>query len=105
MAKPTTTTEASPAAGTVPATKANVRRRPKIDPNETKSARFRRLATSRMSVALKALTSVSNLSGNGYEYTDAQVAKIVGDLTARVEQVKKSFESHGTLRTRESYNI
>lgn len=79
--------------------------RRKIDPNEDKATKFRRLASQRMTMALKSIGSIANLSGNGYSYTKEQADKIVRDLSARVEHVKKSFDNGGTGRTSGGYAI
>lgn len=43
---------------------------------ETKAAKFSRLASARVTVAVKRISLIGNLAGSGYEYTEEQVDKI-----------------------------
>jgi hypothetical protein len=81
------------------------RRIPTIDPNESKSDKFRRLAVSRVPAALKAIGAIANLSGSGYEYTKEQVDKILNDLSERVEFVRSSFERGAPIKGGAAYRI
>lgn len=67
---------------------------PKANANagETKSAKFSRLASKRVSKALKAVSNIGNLSGAGYESTPEQRTKIVKALTEAVDSVKTRLE-------------
>jgi ACT domain-containing protein len=56
--------------------------------NESKGAKFKRLADARVSKVLKQIALIGNLSGSGYEYEAAQVEKI---QSALVEQVKATM--------------
>lgn len=66
---------------------------------ETKSQKFSRLASVRVSKALKQIRNIGNLSGNGYEYTPEQVVKIetmIRDVTkaalARFDKSQKAVQ-------------
>lgn len=63
---------------------------------ETPKLAFKRLAEARVSKAITAVESVGRLSNPvNYEYTDAQVTKIVSALNAVVASVKSSFANPG----------
>ena len=79
----------APAPGTKPPTPppASTRKpRVKADPNEGKDARFLRLATKRMTRAVKAIAMIGNLSGSGYASTELQRKQIADALHASVEK-------------------
>lgn len=59
--------------------------------NETKEAKFVRLATARMNKALKTVSLIGNLSNAQYGYTDDQVAKIEAALYSCVENTMSKF--------------
>lgn len=64
------------------------------DPNapvETKSAKFSRLASARVTTAVKKIALIANLSGSGYEYTPEQVAKIDKLLSDTVSETMGRF--------------
>lgn len=90
--------------GTIPPGKP-ARRRAVVDPNEGKGPKFRRIAAARMTLALKIIRSIANLSGAGYEHTAEQRAKILGDLRGAVSYVEKAFENGGANRAGSSYSI
>jgi hypothetical protein len=53
--------------------------------NETKAQKFSRLASKRVTKALKAIQNIGNLAGGGYERTPEQVKRIatlLNDATA-----------------------
>lgn len=63
-----------------------------IDPNESKSDRFRRLANVRVPGALKRIGHVKNLAFKStYDYTPEQAAKIVAALEDAVKLVRQAF--------------
>jgi hypothetical protein len=67
--------------------------KPKPRRVESKSDRFRRLATRRVSAALKIIGRISTLSNRGsYEYSPEQAAKIVRVLQEAVAVVKVRLE-------------
>lgn len=67
--------------------------------NETKSARFVRLAVPRVAKTLKAIDSVSKLTGGGYEYTAEQAKKITDALDNAVNAVKERFAGNKKAAT------
>lgn len=54
-------------------------------PTETKQQRFVRLATARVSKAVKSIYNIGNLGGAGYESTVEQRQKITDALNTAVE--------------------
>ena len=60
--------------------------------DETKAQKFSRLASKRVSKALKAVGNIGNLSGAGYESTPEQRKKIVDALTEAVAATAKRLE-------------
>jgi menaquinone-dependent protoporphyrinogen IX oxidase len=61
-------------------------------PAETKAEKFKRLAEARVSKALSAIAVIGGLaSKTNYDYTDEQVAKIIGALNAEIEVLGKRF--------------
>lgn len=63
----------------------------KSKPTETKRARFLRIATMRVRKALPAIARIANCAGNGYEWTEADAAKINAALIDAVANVKLAF--------------
>lgn len=59
---------------------------------ETKGAKFSRLASKRVTVALAKIKLIGNLSGSGYEYTPEQVAKIATALKDAVVSTVAKFD-------------
>lgn len=51
-----------------------------VPTDETKRAKFIRLATARVGKAVKAIAGIGNLSGSAYEYSEADIAKIKGAI-------------------------
>jgi|HubBroStandDraft_4_1064222.scaffolds.fasta_scaffold05543_14 hypothetical protein len=64
-----------------------------VDPNETKSDKFSRLASARVSKAVKAVKNIGALSGKSYEYKPAQVTAIMTYLTDAVRFVHERFSA------------
>lgn len=74
----------------VPATPAAVA--PK--PEETKDAKFKRLAVSRTAKALDAIANIGGLSNKtNYEYTTDQVAKIFAALEGEMTKLQARFKN------------
>lgn len=64
----------------------------KTKDNESKREKFVRLAESRMNNALKQLELLANLSNtSAYEYSQADVEKIIKTLKNAVANIEKSF--------------
>ena len=58
---------------------------------ETREARFARLATRRTQVALQKISLIGNLASPSYRYTGEQVQKIVAALRDAVDDVERKF--------------
>lgn len=63
-----------------------------VDPNETKRAKFVRLATARVNKAIKAIQQIGNLSGSAYEYGEEDLAKIKSGLAEASTQTLARFQ-------------
>lgn len=68
---------------------------PSAPKDETKSAKFSRLASKRVTKACKAVANIGNLSGGGYEYTEDQVKAIGQYLKDAVNAALARFENKG----------
>ena len=69
----------------------NRKPRKAVDPNESKSDKFVRLASARVTKAVKAVKNIGALSGKSYEYKPAQVDEIMGYLKGAYDHVKARF--------------
>ena len=58
---------------------------------ESKHDKFKRLATQRVTNAVKKIKLIGNLSSSGYEYTTEEVEKILATLQATMDGVKELF--------------
>jgi len=58
---------------------------------ESKHDKFKRLATPRVTNALKRIELIGNLSSSGYEYTPEEVEKIFSALQQTLESTKNRF--------------
>lgn len=66
---------------------------------ETKADAFKRIAVRRMNSALDEIAKLAPLSAtSSYEYTDDQVAKIIGALNAEVAKVQTAFANKGVAK-------
>ena len=59
-----------------------------IDKNETKEARFVRIAEPRVNRACKAISLLGNLAGSGYEYTQEQVDAMFGAVQKSLDTAR-----------------
>lgn len=66
--------------------------RAKAPEGETKRAKFLRLGGQRVTKALKAIRLIGNLSGSGYEYTEADIKKIDAALDTEMKAVLNRFQ-------------
>ena len=66
---------------------------------ETKSDKFKRLASKRVVNAISKIELITNLAGSGYEYTPEQVEKILGALQGSVDKVKAAFSKQKFEKT------
>lgn len=62
--------------------------------DETKAAKFSRLASARVSKAVKAIKQIGNLSGNGYEKTPEQITAIKSHLVQAVNSTLAKFDKN-----------
>ena len=61
---------------------------------ESRRDRFVRLANKRVNKALKAMRLIGNLSNrSSYEYTDADINKIIRTLDAELKELRLRFET------------
>lgn len=67
----------------------------KVDPNETKAQRFKRLGTIRVNNLLKAFDRAQALTGASYECSDAQAEIITTAVKGATENLVKAFENRG----------
>lgn len=66
---------------------------------ENKSQKFVRLATARVTKAVKTVYNIGNLGGSGYESTQEQRDKIIKTLTEAVESVRVRLNKEQTKPT------
>ncbi len=64
----------------------------KPPPDESKSARFKRVVTPRIGKAVKSIGLICNCSGSSYEYSESEVEQITEVLFAAVNRVIESFK-------------
>ena len=62
------------------------------NPNETRTEKFLRLAPPRVTKVIKALDTLGNCSGSGYEYTEEQIEKMFNAIDEAVKETKAKFE-------------
>jgi len=63
--------------------------------DETKADKFSRLASKRVTKAVKAISNIGNLSGGGYEYNAGQVETIRKYITDATAAAMERFASKG----------
>lgn len=66
--------------------------------NESPSDKFKRLANQRTNKALKYIDMLKNLASRQYEYTDEQVAIILGALRGEVDELEAAFKKAAKVR-------
>lgn len=66
-----------------------------VPPDETKQARFSRLASQRVAKAVKQIKNIGNLSGSGYEYTEEQVKAISNFIKSAHDEAMSRFRDKG----------
>lgn len=74
---------------------AKKRKKKVVNPDETKRERFIRVVTPRVKKALKAIGLIGNQAGSAYEYTEQDVAYIMGSLRGACDAVEKRYASSG----------
>ena len=66
---------------------------------ESKSAKFKRLASKRVVNAISKVELIANLAAPSYEYTPEEVAKILNALQGSVDKVKAAFSKQRIEKT------
>jgi len=66
---------------------------------ESKSDKFKRLASKRVVNAISKVELIANLAGPSYEYAPEQVEKILGALQGSVDKVKAAFSKQKIEKT------
>ena len=69
---------------------------------ETKEAKFVRLATKRTQAALTKVKLIGNLASSSYRYTPEQAATIIASLRQAVDQLDNKFNKVRGAATAES---
>lgn len=64
-------------------------------PSEDKHERFKRVVTPRVKKAIKAIGLIGNQAGSAYEYTEQDIAYIMGSLRGACDAVEKRYTSSG----------
>lgn len=80
-------------AGKPSLTPAQKKEREELLKNETKAEKFKRLATPRVTAAIKTIRLIGNCAGPGYESTPEQITTIRGLLNDAVTDTLKRFEA------------
>lgn len=78
-------------AGRKPMSEAEKAAKKTANAGESKSSKFSRLASARVTKTVKAISLIANLSGSGYEYTQEQVNKIESVLNKSVADTLARF--------------
>lgn len=68
-----------------------------IDKNESKEARFLRVAEPRVNRACKAVSLLGNLADSSYAYTPAQVDAMFGAVQAALDSAKARFDKSNVV--------
>jgi len=66
---------------------------------ESKSDKFKRLASKRVVNAIQKIELITNLAAPSYEYTPEEVAKILTALQGSVDKVKAAFSKQRIEKT------
>ena len=66
---------------------------------ESKSDKFKRLASKRVVNAIQKIELITNLAAPSYEYTSEEVAKILAALQGSVDKVKAAFSKQKIEKT------
>jgi len=62
-----------------------------MEAGESKHDKFKRLATQRVTNAIKKIELIGNLSSSGYEYTQEEVEKIFISMQQTLDNTKSRF--------------
>lgn len=66
---------------------------------ESKSDKFKRLASKRVVNAIQKIELITNLAAPSYEYTSEEVTKILAALQGSVDKVKAAFSKQKIDKT------
>lgn len=66
---------------------------------ESKSDKFKRLASKRVVNAISKIELITNLASSSYEYTPEEVTKILTALQSSVDKVKAAFSKQKIEKT------
>jgi len=66
---------------------------------ESKSDKFKRLATKRVKNAISKVELIANLAGSSYEYTPEEVEKILTALQGSVDKVRAAFSKQKIVKS------
>ena len=66
---------------------------------ESKSDKFKRLASKRVVNAIQKIELITNLAAPSYEYTPEEVTKILGALQGSVDKVQAAFSKQKIDKT------
>jgi len=67
--------------------------------NESKSDKFKRLASKRVTSAISKIDLIGKLSTSAYESTPEEAEKIISALQASVDKIKAAFAKQKTPKT------
>ncbi|MBO4847128.1 MAG: hypothetical protein J5525_12660 [Lachnospiraceae bacterium] len=70
---------------------------------ESRADKFKRLAPPRVNKVLKALDTLANCSGSGYEYTEEQVEAMFTAIEDCVNETKAKFEKKKSVKKEFSF--
>lgn len=74
--------------------------------NETSRDRFKRIAGYRTARAIESIRNIGGTANeNNYEYTDDQVRKIIGALTAEIETLQETFRNKGKVTAKVGFTL
>lgn len=73
------------------------KRKSRVPKDETKKAKFKRIAGTRVRTALKAMRLIGNCASPAYEYTDADISAMITALRTGVDGLEAVFESKGVV--------
>jgi len=71
----------------------------KNEEGESKSDKFKRLATKRVKNAISKVELIANLAAPSYEYTPEEVVRILAALQGSVDKVKAAFSKQKIEKT------
>jgi len=73
-----------------------VEKKSKVNPDEGKAGRFKRIVTPRVTKALKSISLIGNCAGAGYNYTPEEAAQIILVLGRELHILETKFREKKT---------